>query len=203
MGRNGNGLQRVGDTMVRRARRPPYPGTQQNTTTLPLRTRPTDVNKLHYTTLGQTKTQLTSTKTDVPATQTTFCDATTGSSSTEPTQTKPTHEVTRTTAHQPHRSCSRDLTLNRPHASRPTPNRPGVHGSQRELRQTGWQHHIAPRPPTTIPTNKTEHCDSAITQPTDILKLRRTIKRPTDQPQRPTSNPRPPGRAQARPSQDA
>ena len=65
----------------------------QNTTehvTLPLRTRPTNINKLHYTTLGQTKTHLTSTDTDVPATQTTFGDTTTGSSATEPTQTKPT-----------------------------------------------------------------------------------------------------------------
>ena len=61
MDRNGNGVQRVGDTMMRRARRPPYPRTQQNTTTLPLRTRPTSLNKLHYTTLGQTKKQLTST----------------------------------------------------------------------------------------------------------------------------------------------
>ena len=90
MGRNRNGVQRVGDTMVRRARRPPYQRTRQNTTTLPLRTRPTNVNKLHYNALGQTKTQLASTDTDVPATQTTFGDATTGSSATELTQTKPT-----------------------------------------------------------------------------------------------------------------
>ena len=65
------------DTMMRRDRRPPYPRTQQNTTILLLRTRPTNVNKLHYTTLGQSKTRL-------------FGDATTGSSATEPTQTKPT-----------------------------------------------------------------------------------------------------------------
>ena len=90
MGRNENGVQRVGDTVVRHARRPPDPGTQQNTATLPLQTRPTNINQLHYTTLGQTKTQLASTETDVPATQTTLGFTTTGSSATEPTPTKPT-----------------------------------------------------------------------------------------------------------------
>ena len=76
----------------RRAPRPPttIPTNTTEHVTLPLRTRPTDVNKLHYTTLGQPKRQLTSTDTDVPATQTTFGDTTTGSSATEPTQTKPT-----------------------------------------------------------------------------------------------------------------
>ena len=90
MGRNRDDVQQVGDTLVRHTRQPPYPRTQQNTVTLPLRTRPTNVNKLHYTTLGQTKTQLTSTNTDVPATQTTFVDTTNGSSATERTQTEPT-----------------------------------------------------------------------------------------------------------------
>ena len=90
MGRNGNGVRRVGDTVVWHARRPPYPRTQQNTSTLPLRTRPTNINQLQDTSLGQTKTQLTGNKTDVPATQTTFGYTTTSSSSTEPTQTKPT-----------------------------------------------------------------------------------------------------------------
>ena len=87
MGRYGNGIQRAGDTVVSHARRPPCPRTQQNTVTLPLQTRPTNVNKLHYTPLGQTKTQLTSTDTDVPATQTGFDDKTTGSSATKPTRT--------------------------------------------------------------------------------------------------------------------
>ena len=90
IGRHGNGVQQVGDTVVRHARRPPYPRTQQNTATLPLRTRITNINQPHYTTLGQTKTQLTSTETDVPATQTSFGYTTTGSSPTEFTQTKPT-----------------------------------------------------------------------------------------------------------------
>ena len=85
-----NDVQRAGDTVVSHARRPPCPQTQRNTVTLPLRTRPTNVNKLHYTTLGQTKTQLTSTDTNVPATQAGFDDKTTGSSATEPTRTQPT-----------------------------------------------------------------------------------------------------------------
>ena len=74
----------------RGAPRPPttIPTDTTEHVTLPLRRRPTNVNKLHYTTLGQTKTQLTSNDTDVPATQTTFGDTTTGSSATEPTQTK-------------------------------------------------------------------------------------------------------------------
>ena len=77
------------------------------------------------------------------------------------------HEAAETTAHQPHRSCSRHLTVNRPHASRPTPNQPGVHGSKRERRPTGWRHRGAPRPPTTIPTNTTEHRNSTITNATN------------------------------------
>ena len=182
--------------MMRHARRPPYPRTQQNTTTLPLRTRPTNINNLNYTTPGQTRTQLTSTDTEVRRWN-------------HRQQRDGTHanendnEAAQTTAHQPHRSCSRDLTVNRPHASRPTPNQPGVHGSKRERRPTGWRHCGAPRPPTTIPTNETECRDSTITQPTVVCKLRRTMKRPTDRPQRPTSNPRPPGTAQPRPSQEA
>ena len=186
--------------MVRHARRRPCPRTQQSTATLyiPLLTRPTNVDKLHYATLGPTKTQLASTDTDVPAAQTTFRDTTIGSSATEPTPTKPT----KTTAHQPHRSCRRHLTVNRPHSSRPTPNQPGVHRSKRERRPTGWQHRGAPRPPTTTSMNKTVTLQSR-NRPTNVNKLRRTVKRPTNQPRRPTSNPRPPGRAQAGPSQEA
>ena len=90
MCRNENGVQQVGNTVVRHAGRPPYPQTQQNIATLPLRTRPTNINQLHYTTLGHTKTHLTSKETDVPATQTTFGYTTDGSSATEPKQTKPT-----------------------------------------------------------------------------------------------------------------
>ena len=181
---------------MRHARRPPYPQTQQNTTTLLLANPTKHVNNLHYTTLGQTRTQLTSTNTEVRR-----CNHQQQSDGTHANQAN--HEEAKTTSHQPHRSCSHDLTVNRPHAGRPTPNQPGVHGSQRERRPTGGQHRGAPRPPTTIPTNKTERRDSTITQPTTINKLRRTIKRPTDRPQRSTSNPRPPGRAQARPSQEA
>ena len=89
-GGKANGVPWAGDNMLRHARRPPYPQSQQNTTTLPSRTRPTNINQQHHTTLGQTKTQLTGTETDVPATQTTFGYMTTGSSATEPMQTQPT-----------------------------------------------------------------------------------------------------------------
>ena len=77
------------------------------------------------------------------------------------------HEVAKTIAHQPHRSCSRDLTVNRPHASRPTSNQPGVHGLKRERRPMGSPHHGSPSSPTTIPTNKTEHRNSTTTNPTN------------------------------------
>ena len=71
-----------------------------------------------------------------------------------------------------------DPTMNRPEASRPTPNRPGVQGSKREQHPMGWQQHAAPSPPATIPTNAPQHRDSSIRQP-------------TNQPKQPTSNPRP------------
>ena len=87
MGRYGNGIQRAGNIVVSHVRRLPCSGTQQNTITLSLRRRPTNVNKLHCTAIGQTKTQLTTTDTDVPATQAGFDDETTGSSVTEPTRT--------------------------------------------------------------------------------------------------------------------
>ena len=77
------------------------------------------------------------------------------------------HEAAKTTTHKPHCSCSRKLTVNRPHASRPTSNQQGVHGSKQEQRPAGWPHHSAPRPPMTIPKNKTEHRDSTVTQPTN------------------------------------
>ena len=74
--------------MVRHARRRPCPRTQQHTATLLLRTRPTNVDKPHYATLEPTKTQLASADRDAPAAQTIFGDTTTGSSATEPKQTK-------------------------------------------------------------------------------------------------------------------
>ena len=58
--------------------------------TLPLQTRPTNVPKLHYTTLVQTKTPQTDADTNVLAKRAGFDDKTTGSSATEPTQTRPT-----------------------------------------------------------------------------------------------------------------
>ena len=100
------------------------------------------------------------------------------------------HKAATTTMHQPNRCSNNNATINRPHASCPTPNQPGMQGSKQERRPTGWRHHGAPSPPTTIPTDTTEHRNSTIIQPTNLR-------------QRTTSNPRPPGRAQAQPSQEA
>ena len=188
--------------MVRHAHRRPYPRTQQNTATLPIQTRPTDGNKLHNTTLGQNHDA-----TDQHRHGGARCinnlrrndhrQQRNGSHANQADD-----EAAKTTANQQHRSCSRHLTVNRPHASRPTPNQPGVHGSKRERRPKGWRHRGAPRPPTTMPTNKTWVYHHATDQPTlTELHRNRTI-RPTNRPQRPTSNPQPPGRAQARPSQE-
>ena len=90
MGRNGNGVGRIGNTVLCHASRPPYPRTQQNTGTLPFRGRPTNINELHYTTLGQTKKRITSNRTDLRTTQRTSGYTSTGSSAAEPTPTKPT-----------------------------------------------------------------------------------------------------------------
>ena len=60
------------------------------------------------------------------------------------------HRVATTTAHQPHRSCSCDLTINRPHASLPTLNQRGVHGSKQEIGVKRAGHTMVrhtPRPP--------------------------------------------------------
>ena len=100
------------------------------------------------------------------------------------------HKAANTHKHQPNCCGNNDATINRPHASQPTSNQPGMQGSIREWRPTGWRPHGEPGPPTTIPTDTTAHHDSAIVQPTNLRR-------------RTTSNPRPPGRAQARPSQEA
>ena len=83
-----------------------------------------------------------------------------------------------------------DPTIDRPHASWPPPNQPGMQGSEREWRSMGWRHHGAPSPLNTIPKDMTQRRNST------ILEL-------TNQPQRITSNPGPPGRAQDRPCQEA
>ena len=70
------------------------------------------------------------------------------------------HEVANTTTHQQDYCSGHDVTINKRHASRPTPNCPGMHCSKQERRPTGW------RPPTTIPTNTTEHHITTITNPT-------------------------------------
>ena len=104
--------------------------------------------------------------------------------------TQADHKAANTTMYQPNWCRKNDLTINRPHASKPTPNEPGMQGSKAERRPMGWRHHDVPRPPTTTPTNAPEGRDS-------------TIMQLTNQPQRTTSDPRPPGRAQARQSQEA
>ena len=76
--------QRASDTVASRAPRPPWPQAQRNTATLPLRTRPTNIPKLHYTTLVQTKTPQTDADTNVLAKRAGFDDKTTGSSATDP-----------------------------------------------------------------------------------------------------------------------
>ena len=169
--------------MVCHTRRPPCPGTQQNTVALPLRTRPTNFNKLHYTTLGQTKTQLTSTDTDVPATQTGFGDTTTGSRATEHTQTKPTMRQPRQ-PRTPHNTAAAATCRNGNGVKR-VGDTVVRHARRRSYSRTKI---------VTLPSRN---------RPTNINKLRRTVKRPTNQPRRLTSNSRPPGRGQARPSQEA
>ena len=100
------------------------------------------------------------------------------------------HKAADTTGYQPNYCRKKDPTINKPHASWPTPNQPSMQGSKRERRPMRWRHHDAPCPPTTVPTNAPQRRDSE-------------IKQPSNQPQRPTSNLRPPRRAQARPSQEA
>ena len=69
-------------------------------------------------------------------------------------------EATNTTTHQQKRYSEHNVTINRPHTRRPTPNWPDVHGPVRERRPTGWRHRGEPRPPTTMTTNTAEHRNS-------------------------------------------
>ena len=71
--------------------------------------------------LGQTRTQLTSTDTEVRR-----CNHRQQRNKTHANQDD--HEAAKTTVHQPHRSCRGDLAVDGRHASRPTPNQPGVQG---------------------------------------------------------------------------
>ena len=90
MGQNGNGVKRVGHTMVRQTRQPPGPWTRQATATLPVHNWPTDINTLHYAAIRRPKTRLTAADASETAIRTTSGYATTGSSTTEATLTKPT-----------------------------------------------------------------------------------------------------------------
>ena len=69
-------------------------------------------------------------------------------------------EAANMTAHQQNNCSGHDVTINRPHARRPTPNWPDMHASVRERRSTGWRHRGEPRLPTTMPTNTAEHGSS-------------------------------------------
>ena len=69
-------------------------------------------------------------------------------------------EANNTTAHQQNRYSGHDVTINRPHARRSTPNWPDVHGPVRERRPTGCRHRGEPRPPTTVTTNTAEERNS-------------------------------------------
>ena len=108
----------------------------------------------------------------------------------KPKDEQANHKAADTPKHQPNICGNNDATINRPHASRPTSNQPDMQGSIQKRLPTGWRHHGAPGPPTTIPTDTTAHRNSTVTK---LKNLR----------QRTTPNPRPPGRAQARPSQEA
>ena len=85
------------------------------------------------------------------------------------------HEAANTTVHQQNHGSGHDMTKNRPHANRPTPNQPGMQGSKQERRPTGWRKRGVPRPPTTIPINTTEHVTLPLrTRPTNVNKLHYT-----------------------------
>ena len=100
------------------------------------------------------------------------------------------HRPANATMHQPNRRRNNNRTTNRPHAIQRTPNQGDMQLSKWERHPPGWRYYGVPHLPTTIPTDTTEHRNSI------ILQL-------TSQPQQPTPDPRPPGRAQAQPSQEA
>ena len=114
----------------------------------------------------------------------------TGCSEEDPTANK--HPMRRLTRSNTNQNCCRNQnpTTDRPHAGRPTPDRPGVQGSKLERRLAGGRHHGTPHPATTMTRATKAHRNP-------------TIRQLTNQGQRTTSNPGPPGRAQARPSQEA
>ena len=76
-------------------------------------------------------------------------------------------EATNTTEHQQHHYSEHDVTINRPHARRPTPNWLDMYGPARERRSTGWRHRGEPHPPTTIPTNTAKRRNSTTTDRTN------------------------------------
>ena len=107
----------------------------------------------------------------------------------KPNDEQADHKAADTPKHQPNSCGNNDATINRRHASRPTSNQPDMQGSIRERRPTGWRHRGEPGPPDH--TNGQDSTPQLYHYP------------PTNLRQRITSNARPPGRAQARPSQEA
>ena len=129
-------MQLVGDTVVRNARRPPYPQTRQNLQLYHYeRNQPTLTNYTIHTLTNQDATNQHQNGRAGYTNNIRRYDHRQQRDGANATQAD--HDAAKTTAHQPHRSCSRPLTVNRRHASRPTPNQPGVHGSRRERRPTG------------------------------------------------------------------
>ena len=128
-------------------------------------------SKQHSPNRNLTRAWPTHTETSRTTTRTTFDRASARSSAREPTPNK-LHEAANTTVHQQNHCSGHDMTTNRPHASRPTPNQPGMQGSKRERHPTGGGHCAVPRPPTTVPTDTTEHVTLPLrTRPTNVSKL--------------------------------
>ena len=76
-------------------------------------------------------------------------------------------DAANTTAHQQNHCSDHAVTIHRPHARRPTPNWPDMHGWIRKRRPTGWPRRGVPCTPTTMPTSTAEHRNSTTTNTTN------------------------------------
>ena len=171
MGRNGNGAPWVGDTMMRHARRRPCPQTHRNAEIPPFNNRPTNRNNLPRTPDPRTTTHANLRTKEPSAHRSSTRQPRTRQRRQQqkrPNDERADHKAANTPMHQPNSCSNHDATSNRPQASRPTWNQPGMQGSIRERRPTGWRHHGEPGPPTTIPTDMTEYRNTTNTQPTNL-----------------------------------
>ena len=126
-------------------------------------------SKQHSPNRNPTRARPTNTETSKTTKRTTSNRASARSSAKGTNAKQADHEAANTTVHQQNHCSSHDMTKNGPHAGRPTPNQPGMQGSKRERHPTGWRHRGAPRPPTTIPTDTTEHVTLPLrTRPTNV-----------------------------------